>query len=76
LGWGRGGGICPALIWKNSDFLVFLPTTFSIFHILPPPLRSRSKCCPPLEKAEMTSLIMRTKIIIIIIFGLKFEVDI
>jgi len=37
--------------------LVFLPTTFCIFHILPPRLGSRSKFCHPLEKTEMTSLV-------------------
>jgi len=54
--WGGQGGAFALLILKNIDFLVFLPTKFCIFHILPL-LGSRSKFCPPLEKTEMTSLI-------------------
>jgi len=48
--WGGRGGFAP-LILKNSDFLVFLPTKFCIFHILPPPPLSKSvKILPPPRK--------------------------
>jgi len=48
-----GGGICPP-DFENSDFLVFLPTEFGIFHILPP--LGVGQNFAPLEKTEMTSL--------------------
>jgi len=55
FGGGRGGH--SPLILKNSDFLVFLPTKFCIFHILPPSYEVGQNCAPPpLEKTEMTSL--------------------
>jgi len=37
-GGGQGGGHLPPPDFEKSDFLVFLPTKFGIFHFCPPPL--------------------------------------
>jgi len=48
---GQGGGhLPPPLILKNSDFLVFLPTTFCIFHIPPPYEIGQTFAPPPWKK--------------------------
>jgi len=57
--WGAGAR-GPPLILKISDFLCFCTHNFVFFIFCPPPLGSRSKLCPPLEKAEMTSLYMES----------------
>jgi len=55
LGGGHGEHLPPWFL-KIVIICVFAPTIFFFFKFcFPPPIGSRSKLCPPLEKTEMTS---------------------